>query len=427
MLRIKMIQKYNLPPDFEFSNTFLYFYDKLEKSNYFFYLIQKFKAEPENSRMNYTLLSTPISDGGNWNMILNLVNKYGLIPRNVFNESYNTENSMFLEDFLSNKLRDYAFGLRKITGAKKENEFIRKCLEEVYKILVIFLGEPPKKFDWEYMSNGRFKIVKNITPNEFYTKYLPVNLNDYILLANNPIQPFNKNFTVDNFNNMVNGQEINYVNVSNDIIVEGIKKSLDKEDPLWFGCDVGLYLDKHHGILDIDTLNYRSVFATDIQLNKENRLLYRTSDVTHAMIFRGYDNKTNQPNCNGTGAKPLSKSKPKPKLNTKKRSTRSKTTSTRSKIKVSKKYTKSKKKLSGGGLCNCKNKVSQNPITKFLVENSWGKGHIDENLIMTTSYFEEFHYIVAVHKKYLPRKVIQIGNQNPKRLNLWDPFGYLLF
>ena len=407
MMRIKMIQKYKLPPDFEFSNTYLFFYDKLEKCNYFLFLINKFKKEPINSRMNNILLKEPLSDGGNWNMILNLVNKYGMIPRNAYNENYNTENSYFLEDFISNKLRDYAFGLRSILGDKSSEEFITKCMNEIYRILVIFLGEPPVTFDWEYLSDGKFKIIPKLTPMHFYKKYVPINLNDLVLLANNPTQNYFKNITINYFNNMVDGEEIHYINIPNDIIECVIKKSLDHNDPLWFGCDVGKYMEKNNGILDIDALDYRSVFDTDIQLNKANRLLYRISDVTHAMIFRGYDNKTNQNKCKH---KKLTKKKQKRKQKSKGKNPKS----------------KSRKQIGGSSL-HCKNKISNKNITKYLVENSWGKGGADENLVMTKEYFDEYHYIVAVHKKYLPKSVIKVTKQKPIRLELWDPFGYLLF
>jgi aminopeptidase C len=418
MLRLKIIKEFKLPQpsDFELSQSFLFFYDVIEKSNYFLNQIVKFSNEEVNSRMNNIILSEPLSDGGNWNMILNIVNKYGVVPKTSFDESFTSENTYNLNFFLSNKLRDYAFAIRNMES-KERPQFIEKCMSEVYRIAVIFMGEPPKKITWQYVSKGKYHVVKNITPLDFYKKYVSVNLNDYILLADNPIQKYYTNFTVDNFNNMKGGQDINYINVPCEEMKKIVKASLDHGEALWFGCDVDKYLEKSKGILDIDMINYKNVFNTDISLNKKYRLMYMTSDITHAMLLRGYDNQISHV-CNITSkSKSKSKSKPKKKpiLKSKKKSN-------------SKRGSKSKQK--GGGKktikvkCNIK---STNPVSKYLVENSWGKTNIDENLIMTDKYFEEYCYIVAVPKRFVSKKIIEISKKKPKRLNLWDPFGYLLF
>jgi bleomycin hydrolase len=410
MLRLKMIKAYKLPEpsDFEFSQSYLFFYDIIEKSNFFLNQICKFSDEEVNSRMNNILLSDPVSDGGNWNMILNLINKYGIVPKTSFDESFTSENTYNLNFFLCNKLRDYAFALRNMTP-KERPRFIEKCMKEVYKIAVIFMGEPPKKITWQFISKNKFYITKSVTPLEFYKKFVPVNLNDYVLLADNPMQKYYTNFTVNDFNNMKNGLEINYVNVPCDEIKHSVQMALDNEESLWFGCDVGKYLEKSKGILDIDMINYKNVFDTDISLNKKYRLLYLTSDITHAMLLRGYDNQVSHVGC----SKPEEKNK---KIKKSRKSKKSKQRGgAKKKVKV-KKTTKIP--------CQVK---SNNPVSKYLVENSWGKGDYDENIVMTDKYFNEYCYIVAVPKKFVSKKILGISNKKPKRLNLWDPFGYLLF
>ena len=192
-------------------------------------------------------------------------------------------------------------------------------MNEVYRIAVIFMGEPPNKITWQYTSKGKYHVVKNITPQDFYKKYVPVNLNDYILLADNPIQKYYSNFTVDNFNNMKDGKEINYINIPCDEMKKIVKSSLDGGEALWFGCDVDKYLEKSKGILDLDMINYKNVFNTDISLNKKYRLMYMTSDITHAMLIRGYDNQISHV-CNITSSsKPKSVVKKKPSLKSKKK------------------------------------------------------------------------------------------------------------
>lgn len=430
MLRLKMIEAYNLPSSFEMSTSYLFFYDKLEKCNFFLNMIIKYKNEPENSRFNKFLLSNPLSDGGNWNMVLNLVNKYGVIPKDCFNETFHTENTYNIDFFLSNKLRDYAYLLRQTKKASEIQLILKESLAEVYRILVIFIGEPPRKITWEYLDNGKYKIIKNIDPLYFYKQFVPVNLNEYLLLSHNPTEKDYINFTINNFNNMKDGVEINYINVTIADIKTAIKKSLDNGDPLWFGCDVGKYIEKTFGVLDTDILDYKTVFNTDINLNKKNRLLYCTSDVTHAMLLRGYDNQTIQKKCSkSNSSRDRSTQKPEKKQKNKH-------------SKKNEKVIKNKKTQKGGAkkgrktkqsnkikkpLCKNNKNISDKPIGKYLVENSWGKTEIDENIVMTDNYFNEYFYIVAVHKKYLPSKIIKIAKQKPKRLQLWDPFGYLLF
>ena len=423
MVRLQMNKKYGLD-DFEFSQSYLAFYDKLERSNFFLHMIIKFKDEPINSRYNTIFLDNPINDGGNWNMILNLVNKYGMVPKSVYNETVHSNDTYDIDEFLNNKLRDYAFFLRSIKKSAESSELkkaVNDCMNEIYKILVIFMGEPPSKFDWEYLDKGKYKIIKDITPQKYYTKYIPVNLNDYILLSHNPIIKYETHFTVNNFNNMKDGKEISYINVSIDDIKKCIKKSIDSNEGVWFGCDVGKYLSKSLGVLDINMINYRYIFDTDIVINKKNRLLYRSSDVTHAMVIRGYDNHTSQKSkCKETNKSMLKKNLELKNLELKNLKQK------KSKKKVQKKSYKNK---SNNKSCKSnKPVISKNPVTKYLVENSWGKEiKLDENLVMTTEYLDEYLYVIAVNKKYVSNKFVKIQKEKPQRLNLWDPFGYLLF
>ena len=204
------------------------------------------------------------------------------------------------------------------------------------------------------------------------------------------------------------------------LMKEFIKKAIDGADPLWFGCDVGKYLEKSSGILDVNILNYELVFNTEEKLDKKNRLHYCSSDVTHAMVLRGYDNLTNQKKCDEPKMKKIKRKTRSSKKLENKKSTRHK---------KSKKSKKAKTQRGGSEKLSKKKctKISENPVSKYLVENSWGKGEIDENIVMTDSYMEEYFYIVAIPKKYLSRKVIGVTKQKPIVLNVWDPFGYLLF
>ena len=152
VIRLKMIKKYKLPAEFEFSQNYLFFWDKFEKSNLFIHNMIELKKEPQESRLISYFLNNPISDGGQYNMIISLVKKYGIIPKVCMAETYHSSNSSELDDVLSNKLRDYAEKIR-----NSSNFDIKHALEEVYRLLVIFLGEPPKDIVWEFYNNKNTK------------------------------------------------------------------------------------------------------------------------------------------------------------------------------------------------------------------------------------------------------------------------------
>lgn len=72
------MRRYNLK-DFELSQAYLFFWDKLEKANYLLENILDTTEEEVDSRLVKQLLSDPVGDGGQWDMAANLVEKYGLV------------------------------------------------------------------------------------------------------------------------------------------------------------------------------------------------------------------------------------------------------------------------------------------------------------------------------------------------------------
>ena len=164
VIRLKMIKKYKLPSEFEFSQNYLFFWDNFEKANFFLHNMIALKKEPIDSRLISYFLTNPISDGGQYNMIISLVNKYGIIPKVCMAETYHSSNSSELDEVLSNKLRDYAEKIR-----NSSNFDIKHALEEIYRLIVIFLGEPPKDIVWEFYNNKKYKKIAT-TPLQFYKK-----------------------------------------------------------------------------------------------------------------------------------------------------------------------------------------------------------------------------------------------------------------
>ncbi len=212
--RHKLNKDFNLE-DFELSQTYTFFWDKLEKSNYFLENIIKTIDEDIDSRIVHFLLATPQQDGGQWDMLVSIIEKYGVVPKSVMPDVFHSTNSARLNDLLNKKLRQTAHVLRtkRENGASIEDlEIIKeKVLEEIYSYLCVTLGEPPKTFDFEYYDKDKkFHRDTNLTPKSYYEKYVGIDLNEYISLINAPTKdkPFHKTFTVDFLGNVVGGKEV---------------------------------------------------------------------------------------------------------------------------------------------------------------------------------------------------------------------------
>lgn len=87
VIREKIAKKYNLK-DFELSQNYIAFYDKLEKCNYLLENIISLKDKEKDDRTLDGLLSNGIQDGGQWDLFVNIVNKYGIVPKSAFPETF---------------------------------------------------------------------------------------------------------------------------------------------------------------------------------------------------------------------------------------------------------------------------------------------------------------------------------------------------
>ncbi len=365
VMRLPLMKKYHLDK-FEFSQSYLFFWDKLEKANYFLESILETAHLPIDDRTVMWILENPLSDGGQWHMFVNLVNKYGLVPQSVYPESFQSSHSAKLNAFVIAKLRQYALELRAVKQGKKNAQLIRslktEMVCEVYRFLSIFLGEPPQKFDWHFRNkNKRYYDFKNLSPHSFLKKHVPYEVNDKVCLINAPTKdkPFEQVYTVKHLGNVVGGESIKYINLPIQDLQRYSIASLKDNEAVWFGCDVGKHFDREKGVMDLDLYDYPLVFGAGLKQNKAQRLDARQSCMTHAMVFTAV-------NLKGTKA------------------------------------------------------------TKWRVENSWGdKSGSKGYCIMTDDWFAEYLYEVAIDKKYLPKKVLSILNKKVKVLNPWDPMGSL--
>ena len=360
VLRNKLINKYKLPDDFNLSSNFLSFYDKLEKCNYFLELMISTKNYPIDNDLVKHFLDEPISDGGSWNMAINIVEKYGIVPDGIMKESYNASNTSHLNKFIIQNLKRFAHNIR---SKKKINK--NKMIFTIYKILCFFLGKPPKQFIWEYHDKvGNYNRYDNMNPSLFYKKFVKLgvgfNPDDYITCINYPLDrfPFYKVFKLDNCTNIKDENEFICFNLPIDEIIKLVKTSIDNDELVFFGSDVGKYYYDKQGILDTNIFNYDPLFSQEVvEMNKGDKLTYRQSFPNHAMVFIGY-NKYN------------------------------------------------------------------NKINKLAVENTWGTNSGNKGFItMSKEWFNEYCYLFVIHKDYFNKKQLsKYTKAVSKKINIkpWD-------
>ncbi|EPI61594.1 C1 family peptidase, partial [Gardnerella pickettii] len=150
-LRYELMHKWNLE-DFEFSESYLFFWDKIEKANAYLENVLATLDETLDSRIFESINYGPIDDGGWWQMFVNLVNKYGLMPKSAYPDSQNATDSEAFVQYINSKLREFACELREAHKNGTSMEELRKMkirdLETVYRMTAIALGEPPERFDF---------------------------------------------------------------------------------------------------------------------------------------------------------------------------------------------------------------------------------------------------------------------------------------
>ena len=365
LMRIAVCKKYNLN-NFEFSQNFFMFCDKLEKANYFLENIISTLNEPYDSRLMMWLVSEPLQDGGQWDMFVNLMEKYGIMPQSAMPESFQSSHSYMMNRFITRKLRENAATLRDnhsngvtIIELRKQKE---KMMATIYNMLCICLGTPPQSFDWQIRDKKKkFKRFNNLTPLDFYKKHVNIVLTDKFCLIHCPMsnKKMNEHYTVSYLGNVVGGDVISYANVEIDVMKRMAAKSIKAGEAVWFGCDVGKMFHRDLGVMDLNLYDYELLFGTDFTMNKQAKLEYGDSVMTHAMLLTAVDIKENQ-------------------------------------------------------------------TFKWRIENSWGdKGGDKGYMLMTDKWFDEYTYEVVVDKKYLSDKILEIFDKTPAALNPWDPMGSL--
>ena len=363
--RHKMIDSFQLK-DFELSQNYTFFWDKYEKSNYFYENIIATANQSLDSRKVAFLLATPQQDGGQWDMIVSIFQKYGVVPKTAMPESSNSSNSRDLNTYLNKKLRKDASILRELVASGKTMMEIQavkeKMLEEIYRFLATSLGTPPTTFDFEYRDEQKnYHLDQGLTPQSFYDKYVGVDLNEYISVINAPTadKPYNKTYTVEMLGNVVGGKEVKYLNVDMDQFKKLAIAQLEQGESIWFGCDVGQSSTRTTGIMSLDAYEMNDLFDIDFTTTKAERLDYGESLMTHAMVLTGVD-------------------------------------------------------------------VVEGKSTKWKVENSWGEKVGDKGFfVMSDAWMDEYTYQIVIRKELLSQEMQKVWEETPTVLAPWDPMGAL--
>lgn len=359
-LRTKVQVKYALD-EFEFSQTYNFFWDQLEKANLFMEIAISTANLPMDDKKVEWLFKNPIGDGGQWTTFSDIVKKYGVVPKSAMPDTYQSEKTAMMRRLLKTKLRENGLELRMLSLSKMHEghkiEAKMKMLEEIYRILVLSLGEPPESFVWQYKTkDGEISEPKAYTPKEFYDELIGIDLDEYVMFMNDPMREYNKLFEVEFDRNLVEGANWKYINLPNDIIKEFAKRSIQGNEAMYFSCDVGKQLDKKKGTLDLNNYNYSDLFGIDFEMDKKERMKTFQSGSTHGMALVGV------------------------------------------------------------------NILPDGTTDKWLLENSWGadQGH-DGFLTMTDAWFDEYMFRLIIHKKYIDADVMKILEQEATLLPPWDP------
>ncbi len=359
VMRPKVIEKYNLK-EFEFSQSYLFFWDKFEKANLFLELIIETRDRDPLDRELEMILKSPFPDGGLWIYTVELTEKYGAVPKRVMPESHQTSNTSMMDRLISRKLRRDASVLREMSqrGAAISELRARKVgmLKDIYKMLALNMGVPPTEFKWRYETKDSVvSQIKTYTPQSFFKEVVDVDLRDYVPIYNHPVRPYSKLYQMRLNRNIYDRPDNVFVNLDTQRMRELALKQLLDNEPVYFACDVSKEDNYEHGIMSPKIYDYDSFYGLDFSMSKPDKFRYRESRSTHAMVFVGVDTLEGKPQ-------------------------------------------------------------------KWLVENSWGDERGDEGYwTMYDEWFDEYVYKVIIKKGYLPKDVLDILKTEPIVLPPWDP------
>jgi len=293
LFRVGAMKKMNLK-NFEFSQAHIHFWDKFERANHLLEAIIETADRPVDDRTIHFLLSDPIGDGGQWNMAMNLIRKHGLVPKSAYPESNTSSATRWMNTELKNILRSSACEIRAILeggGTEDEaREHKEKRIADVWKMLCIHLGTPPKTFDWQWRDkDDKFHRKGRMTPQQFAAEYVDIEWEDYVCIVNDPRNEYYRTYTIDFLQNVAGGPPVVYLNVPSKEMKAVTQTLLEDGMPVWMGCDVGKEMDRKKGLWDADLFDVEGLYGVEYGMDKADRLRHNQTMMTHAMLFTGVD------------------------------------------------------------------------------------------------------------------------------------------
>ncbi|MBF1430111.1 MAG: C1 family peptidase [Prevotella melaninogenica] len=347
----------------EYSHVYLSFYDQLEKANLMLQgVIDNAGKSLDDPRVQF-FFKNPISDGGTFCGVSDLVEKYGVVPMEAMQETYSAENTSRMARIVSSKLREYGLELRKMVADKKSKAAIKarktEMLGNIYHILSLSLGEPVKTFTFAFKDKNGKQIgkAKTYTPQEFYKETVGGPLNGtFIMAMNDPRRPYYKTYEIEYDRHTYDGHNWKYVNLPMEDIAKMAIASLKDSTKMYTSYDVGKQLDRKRGYLDLDNYDYATLFGTSFPMNKAERIATFDSGSTHAMTLTAVDlDENGQPK-------------------------------------------------------------------KWKVENSWSASYGQNGyLIMSNPWFNEYTFRLVVDNKYVPENIMKAAQQKPIMVVPEDP------
>ena len=376
VIRPQVIHGFNLD-GFEFSAAYLLFWDKMEKSNLYLEEVIELRDRDRLDREWQIVNEWMVGDGGWWNYVTALVGKYGVVPSSVMPETHSSTNTRTMNRVLTRLLRSRAVGLLEASEAgadvKELRELKREAMADVYRLLVLNLGEPPHEFEWRYeqkeeredegkggkglpaVAEERLSELKKYTPRTFYETFVGVDLSDYVALYHDPSQETGKHYRFERARNMVGEPEMNFVNVEIDVLKEVAMSSVLANQPLWFAVNMGIDQSRDHGLMASDLFDYEALFDLEMPFTKADRARFNAGASNHAMVLMGVDIVDGKPR-------------------------------------------------------------------KWLVENSWGADEGNKGMwTLHDDWFDEHVYTVITHKDRVPGATLAVFEEEAKTLPAWYP------
>lgn len=376
---------------FEFSTAYLQFYDKLEKSNLFLEYMIEMRDTDHLDREWETVHKWTLDDGGWWQYVVELIEKYGVVPKSAMPETRSSEDTSAMNLVLERMIMTQAVRLRAMhkqgSSVAQLREHKKKVLADVYRFLVINLGQPPAQFEWRYDNEEKkdgtdddekvgavaaikdadkkdeppSSVVKGLTPmrkytpREFYKEYVDVPLRDYVTLYNDTTSPFGKHYRFNRSRNMAGAADVNFINLQIAALKTAVKNSILANEPVWFAADVGQDQSSQLGLMTDRLYDYGPLFGVDLTMSKADRVRHRVEASNHAMVFMGMDLRDDKP-------------------------------------------------------------------LKWLVENSWGEQKGKRGIwTLDDAWFTEHVFMVIINKKHVPAEVMKVFDEPATTLPMWYP------